>query len=134
MKFKENTFYNSRSINQKIIILIHKGSDLNVLDEEGRSLSKAIKTILLMILRLGVISMCIHECIRIPTLMFCTAKKTQSKLMASTAAPGSPTSPSSTMGCTPPPRTLPPSRLPPCPPRRRLYPRYTLLLSFHPTR
>ena len=65
--FKENTFYNSKSNNQKIIILIHKGFELNVLDEEGRSLSKAIKTILLMILRLGVISMCIHVCnIRIP--------------------------------------------------------------------
>ena len=65
MNFKENTFYNSN--NQKIIILIHKGFELNVLDEEGRSLSKAIKTILLMILRLGVISMCIHVCnIRIP--------------------------------------------------------------------
>ena len=61
MKFKENTFYNSN--NQKIIILIHKDFELNVLDEEGRSLSKAIKTILLMILRLGVISMCIHVCI-----------------------------------------------------------------------
>ena len=68
MNFKENTFYNSmNSINQKIIILIHKDFELNVLDEEGRSLSKAIKTILLMILRLGVISMCIHVCIiRIP--------------------------------------------------------------------
>jgi hypothetical protein len=67
MNFKENSFYNSRSINQKIKILIHKGSEPNVLDEEGRSLSKAIKTILLMILRLSVISMCIHACIiRIP--------------------------------------------------------------------
>ena len=67
MNFKENTFYNRKSNNQKIIILIHKDFELNVLDEEGRSLSKAIKTILLMILRLGVISMCIHVCIiRIP--------------------------------------------------------------------
>ena len=67
MNFKENTFYSSKSNNQKIIILIHKDFELNVLDEEGRSLSKAIKTILLMILRLGVISMCIHVCIiRIP--------------------------------------------------------------------
>ena len=45
MNFKETTFYNSKSMNQKIIILIHRGSRLNVLDEEGRSLSKAIKTI-----------------------------------------------------------------------------------------
>ena len=67
MKFKENAFYNSKSNNQKIIILVHKDFEINVLDEEGRSLSKAIKTILLMILRLGVISKCIHVCtIRIP--------------------------------------------------------------------